>query len=31
LWIAGVGAIGIMVGLCCGLVVKVKKLRPKKK
>jgi len=31
LWVASVGAIGVMVGLCCGLVVKFKKLRSKKK
>jgi hypothetical protein len=31
LWIAGVGAIGVIAGLCCGLVVKSKKLRSKKK
>ncbi|MCE8163135.1 MAG: hypothetical protein I3273_03170 [Candidatus Moeniiplasma glomeromycotorum] len=31
LWIAGVGVIGVMMGLCYGLVVKFKKLRPKNK
>jgi len=31
LWVAGVGAIGVIAGLCCGLVAKSKKLRSKKK
>jgi len=31
LWVAGVGAIGIIAGLCYGLVAKSKKLRSKKK